>query len=157
MVVCGRQNLALRGHSDDSKYFNSPNCGNFQALLNFRVSSGDSILKNHFDSTAKNATYRSKTTKKKLVQICGGQITETIRKEINENVFYLILADEASDCSRKEQLALIIRYIDSENKITERFLRFVHCDDGLSGKKLAEKILSSLRGAMNQINKKVIW
>ena len=145
VVLCGRQNLALRGHRDDSKYFDSPNCGNFQALLNFRVSSGDASLKSHFDSSAKNATYRSKTTQNKLVKICGDQVTETIRKEINESVFYSVLADEASDCSRKEQLALIIRYIDRENRINERFLRFIHCDNGLSGEKLAEKIVTSLK------------
>ena len=29
VVLCGRQNLALRGHRDDSKYFDNPNCGNF--------------------------------------------------------------------------------------------------------------------------------
>ena len=48
------------------------------ALLKFRVSSGDDTLKHHFDSTATNAMYRSKTTQNKLVTICGDQVTETI-------------------------------------------------------------------------------
>ena len=96
----------------------------FQAFLNFCISSGDTILKNHFNNLVKNATYRSKSTQNKLIQLCGDQITQWIREKINRNTFYSILADEASECSRKEQLALIMRYIDRENRISERFLRF---------------------------------
>ncbi|KAH3729071.1 hypothetical protein DPMN_055034 [Dreissena polymorpha] len=41
VLLCGRQNLALRGDRDDSKYFGEgTNTGNFQALLDFRVELG---------------------------------------------------------------------------------------------------------------------
>ncbi|XP_052268219.1 52 kDa repressor of the inhibitor of the protein kinase-like [Dreissena polymorpha] len=50
VLLCARQNIALRGHSDSSKYYDdeSVNCGNFQSLIEFRVESGDSVLKEHF-------------------------------------------------------------------------------------------------------------
>ena len=108
-LLFSAEDKILRSVATVTTQFDNPNCGNFQALLNFRISSGDTILKNHFDSSVKDATYRSKSTQNKLIQICGDQITQTIREEINKNTFYSILADEASDCSRKEQLALIIR------------------------------------------------
>lgn len=38
VVLAGRQNLALRGHRDDSKHYLSTNPGNFQAFLNYRIS-----------------------------------------------------------------------------------------------------------------------
>ena len=47
--------MALRGHRDDAKHIadTSINSGNFQALLNFRVDSGDTVLREHFESAPK--------------------------------------------------------------------------------------------------------
>ena len=61
VVFCGRQNIALRGHRDDADHLDNENPGNFQALLDFRIDSGDTILKEHFATAKRNATYRSKT------------------------------------------------------------------------------------------------
>lgn len=46
VILCGRQNLAFRGHRDDSKYTNdrSINSGNFKALLQYRANGGDTDL-----------------------------------------------------------------------------------------------------------------
>ena len=48
--LCGKQNIPLRGHSDDSSHIDndSVNCGNFQALLDYRVSAGDIIIERAF-------------------------------------------------------------------------------------------------------------
>ena len=34
------------------------------------------------------------------------------------------------DCSQKEQLSLVLRFIDDENVIHEEFTGFVHLEDG---------------------------
>ena len=47
--------------------------------------------------------------------------------------------------SNAEQLYVVIRYVDSSSEIQERFLEFVHCKDGMSGKAISEKILESLK------------
>ena len=49
VVLCGKQNIALRGHRDGSSHIDeaSGNSENFQALLNFRVEAGDKVLANH--------------------------------------------------------------------------------------------------------------
>ena len=52
-----RRNVPFRGHRDDSKYYDKENSGNFQALINFRIDSGDTVLKEHFDTAPKNASY----------------------------------------------------------------------------------------------------
>ena len=45
VIFYGQHEIALRGHRDDSKYYDSTsNVGNFQDLLNFRVECGDIIL-----------------------------------------------------------------------------------------------------------------
>ena len=52
-----------------------------------------------------------------------------------------MLADEAMDSAKKEQLALVLRYVDSNCEPQEHFLRFVHLKDGLSGDHLAKAII----------------
>ena len=59
VIFCGRQNIPLRGHCDDSRY-DSSGKANFQALLDFRVDSGEEILADYFATAKSNATYCSK-------------------------------------------------------------------------------------------------
>ena len=42
------------------------------------------------------------------------------------------------------QLSLVIRFVDSDCVIREKFFGFLHCDLGLSGKALAETVLGGL-------------
>jgi hypothetical protein len=46
--------------------------------------------------------------------------------------YYAILADESSDISHKEQLALCLRYVDKLGRVCERFLGVVHVSDTTS-------------------------
>ena len=81
------------------------------------------------------------------VKLCCGQvITEKIINEVKENIFFSILADEASDCSNKEQMSLVLRFVDSDLNIREDFIKFIHCKWGLAGADLAAVILKALEG-----------
>ena len=147
VILAGRQNIALRGHRDDSQHYLSPNPGNFQALLNYRIQGGDTKLGDHFVNAPRNATYRSKTIQNKIVKICGQQIQRKLVAEINNSgnsPFYSVLADEATDCGKKEQMPIVIRYVDSKNEINERFIKFVNCDTGMMGLALAKNIEDTL-------------
>lgn len=53
VLLCGRQNFALRGHREGK---DSHHPGNFKALLDFRMDSGDMVLKNYLKTAHKNAT-----------------------------------------------------------------------------------------------------
>ena len=76
VVLCGKQNVPLRGHRDDSSHIEdvSVNCGNFQVLLDYHVSAGDIILKEHFENANRNATYRSKTIQNELIDACKDRV-----------------------------------------------------------------------------------
>ena len=76
VFFCGRHNVHLRGHRDDSKHMleDSRSTGNFQALLHFRTDAGDHISKEHFATAPQNATYRSKTIKNELVDCVANLI-----------------------------------------------------------------------------------
>ena len=59
VVFCGKQNIALRGHRDDSSHLQTDcNAGNFQKLLEFRMEAGDTVLEEHFRTVPRNAMYR---------------------------------------------------------------------------------------------------
>ncbi|CAB4023164.1 Hypothetical predicted protein, partial [Paramuricea clavata] len=45
---------------------------------------------------------------------------------------------EAADISIKEQLSLVLRFVDSSQQIREEFVGFYHCEDGTSGVALKE-------------------
>lgn len=50
------------------------------------------------------------------------------------------MADEASDSSNKEQLSLVLRFVDENLEIREEFLGFKECESGTSGEALSKMI-----------------
>ena len=148
--LCGRLGLAFRGHRDDSRYHPDvgkySDCGvcNFIELLNFRVRNGDVILGDHLKNCAKNASYISKTTQNDLINCCGQVISQKIVNEVKRNKFFSVIADEASDCSNKEQLSLVLRFVDDNCDVREDFVDFLHCKWGLSGESLAKLLLTKI-------------
>ena len=104
ILICGRQNLALRGHKDDSQYLNGKtNYSNFQSLVNFRVDAGDHALINHFTSSAKNFTYRSKTIQNEMIAVLKAYITAKLSREFRETGVFSVIAVEKTDHANEEQ------------------------------------------------------
>ena len=95
------QYIPLRGHRDDQTS-TSLNKGNFLALLEFRSEAGDSVLCDHFQNASSRATYTSKT-------ICGEYIRNKLLAEVKSAKYFSIIA---SDPSNKEQLSLVLRFVD---------------------------------------------
>jgi len=149
VLFLGRRGLPLRGHRNDSKnhppageYSVNPGAGNFIELLNYAVRRGDAVLKRHYESHAKNASYHlSYQIQNEIINCCGEEITENIISRVRE--YFSILADEAMDAAKMEQLALVLRYVHN-NKIYKDFIGFLHLKDGLSGKHLANCVSSAL-------------
>ena len=124
--------------------FSSGNVGNFVEALNFRVCGGDEVFKDHLTSCGKNKSYISKTSQNKIIRCCGEVIRDQLINEIKESKFYSIIADEAKDSSHKEQMSLVLRFVDSNYNIREEFIAFLNCKWGLSGAQLAKLLLESL-------------
>ena len=72
IILCGRQNLALRGHQEDH--------GNFLSFPKYRAET-DQALANHLDRAPKNATYLSPSVQNELIELCGQQISDHIIEE----------------------------------------------------------------------------
>ena len=115
IIFCGRQNIALRGHRDDSAFLENEanNPGNLQALFSFLSKYGNNKVFDDFLANApKTATSRSKTTQNQIISFCGDFIRDTLAKEIRDAKFFSVLADEAADISNIEQIALVLRFVD---------------------------------------------
>ena len=65
---------------------------------------------------------------------------EKLVADVKESKHYTILTDEARDCSLKEQIALILRFVDKNSNIREEFVPFLECSYGLSSQSLFKTI-----------------
>ena len=146
IMSCGRQNLALRGHRDGSTNFDtSDNPGNFQTLLDLRIEGGDKVLQDHFKNASRNATYRSETIQNEIIDCCGHHIRQIIINEVKEATYFSVLADEAQDVSNEEQTPLVLRFVDKNGNICEEFIKFILCDEGVSGAAISKSITTEIR------------
>ena len=141
ILTCARQNIPLRGHRDDAHHLEDEksNPGNFIEILKYGASCGN-LTDVLFGSVPSNQTYRSKTIQNELIEICGDMVIEELVDDVKKAKFFSLLADEATDCSNTEQMAVVLRFIDESLKIREDYLGFIPCSDGLSGEALSENI-----------------
>lgn len=141
--LCGRQNLALRGHRDDAQHYDDDkyNPGNLLEILKFLARYGkNSIFEDHIVNAQKLTTYRSKTTQNEILTICGEMIKEKLSSEIKKAKYFSVLADEAADVSNVEQMPLVVRYVNTNSEICETFTGFIACDEGVSGEAISKKV-----------------
>ncbi|CAI0446490.1 unnamed protein product [Linum tenue] len=65
---------------------------------------------------------------KDIVHAIATEVTKQIICEIADDIFS-ILVDEARDTSIKEQMAIVLRYVNEEGYMMERFLGIAHVTD----------------------------
>ena len=114
-------------------------------MLNFRVASGDKVLEEHLKTSSRNAKYTSAPIQNEVIDACGKVITQKLAMRIKESGFFPVIADEATDISNKQQLVLVIRYLDLSNDIREDFMKSIHCEDGVTGENIKNYILEAIR------------
>jgi len=143
------QGLAFRGHDESEE---SSNRGNFIELLKFLAGNSEEVNKYVLNNAPGNCTLTSPNIQKKIIHCCAIETRKKIIGELGDEP-YAILADESSDISHKEQLALCLRYVDKLGRPCEHFIGVVHVDDttSLSLKKAIEVLLVSNGLSMQQI------
>ncbi|CAN1787215.1 hypothetical protein LINPERHAP1_LOCUS17549 [Linum perenne] len=73
----------------------------------------------------KNLQMTSPDIQKDIVHALAAETTKLVVKDIGDDVFS-ILVDEARDVSIKEQMAMVLRYVDKTGSVVERFLGISH-------------------------------
>ncbi|XP_028054567.1 zinc finger MYM-type protein 1-like [Camellia sinensis] len=115
------QGCAFR-HRDERP--NSINRGNFLQIVKLLGSYNDNVAK-VLDKAPKNASYTSPKIQKEILHIFSIKVKNAIREEIGD-VKYCIIVDEAHDESKKEQMAIVLRFVDKDGFVRERFFGLIH-------------------------------
>ena len=72
------------------------------------------------EKAPKNAKYTSPTIQKEILHILANKVRKKICEEVRDAKF-CILVDEAKDASNKEQMAIVLRFVDIKGFVRERF------------------------------------
>ncbi|KAK7320132.1 hypothetical protein RJT34_04866 [Clitoria ternatea] len=118
------QGLAFRGNDESTS---SCNKGNFLELLDFLTNHNEAIHK-----VLKNARGNLKlvapTIQKDIVRAFTNETTKAILDDLGDKLF-TILIDESRDISVKEQMVVVLHYVNKKGQVIERFLGIVHVSD----------------------------
>ncbi|KAL4104264.1 hypothetical protein QTP88_019573 [Uroleucon formosanum] len=109
--LCGRQQIALRGHEDSDRIsLEEPknNDGNFRCLLRYRSKNGDNVLKEHLETSGGKSMYTSPLIQNEIIHLFGDLIQLKILERVSKTYFYTILPDETTDIPQIEQFLLCI-------------------------------------------------
>jgi len=93
-------------------------------LASYNKEVNDVVLQN----APKNAKYTSPDVQKEILNIYARKVQISIREEIGNSKF-CIMVDESRDESKKEQMAIVVRFVNKGGIIKERFLDLIHVKD----------------------------
>ncbi|XP_052622278.1 uncharacterized protein LOC111898095 [Lactuca sativa] len=120
-----KNGLPFRGHDESS---DSLNRGIFLELLSFLRDHNEGIRNVTLENAPQNNQVTCPRTQKKIFERFSTEIVLDICKEIGKDVFSL-LVDEFSDVSKKEQMDIVLRYVENRGVVKERFIGVVHVKD----------------------------
>ncbi|CAN1341594.1 Zinc finger MYM-type protein 1, partial [Linum perenne] len=113
-----KHGLPFRGHDESEE---SSNRGLFLSLLEFYASDIEHVKSVVLENAPKNQQMTSPDIQKDIVHALALETTKLITADIGDD-FFAILADESRDVSMKEQMGVVLRYVDGKGCVIERFL-----------------------------------
>ncbi|XP_042448861.1 uncharacterized protein LOC122033763 [Zingiber officinale] len=116
------QGLPFRGHDESST---SSNRGNFLELLKWYSSECPEVAAVVGMNAPGNNQMIAPKIQKQLVNVCAVETTNAILADLGDRWFTLLL-DEARDYSVKEQMTVVIRYVNKYGEVIERSMVVVH-------------------------------
>ncbi|XP_021997455.1 zinc finger MYM-type protein 1-like [Helianthus annuus] len=120
--------LPFRGHDESEKSLYK---GHFLELLKLLGEVNESIRKVILENAPKNSQMTSPQIQKEVINCFAQEVLKQIFEELDDDVFS-ILVDESRDCSKKEQMAVVLRYVDKLGVVKERFVGLVHVKETTS-------------------------
>ncbi|XP_050147382.1 uncharacterized protein LOC126622675 [Malus sylvestris] len=133
-----RQGLPFRGHDESAT---SSNRGNYLELLQFLADNNDKVREVVMENAPGNLRLVAPSIQKEIVNSCALETLDAIMDGLKDR-FFSILVDEARDVSVKEQMAMVLRYVDDNMHIIERFVGIQH---------VANTTSSSLKDAIDTL------
>ncbi|XP_022866339.1 zinc finger MYM-type protein 1-like [Olea europaea var. sylvestris] len=89
---------------------------------------------------------------KDIVNDCAIETINVIIKDVGDSLFP-ILVDESCDVSMKEQMSIVLRYVDKSGHVNERFIGIEHVTSttALSLKAAIDKVFSRYNLSMSRL------
>ncbi|XP_060170419.1 uncharacterized protein LOC132601340 [Lycium barbarum] len=134
-----RLGLPFRGHDES---ISSTNRGIFLELLQWYGAMDQEVGSILLQNAPKNEMTCCPKIQKDIVDSCAKETIKAIIEDLDGDYFG-ILVDESKDISHKEQMALVLRYVDKKGEVIERFVGIVHVND-TSARSMKETIYSFL-------------
>ncbi|CAI0460737.1 unnamed protein product [Linum tenue] len=122
------EGVAFRGHDETEE---SSNRGNFIEFLQLLADHNEEIGRVALDKAPPYAKYTSHEIQKQILHVLAKKVRNHIFEEVG-NYKYSIIVDEASDESSHEQMAIVLRFVDANGLIQERFFSIVHVENTTS-------------------------
>lgn len=140
-------------YATETNYFrSSTNEGNFIGLV--KLMAGESVaLADHIkrceeyslNGRRNSLTFLSKDFINRVLSTARTYLVKTIVSEINsDDGFYGVLMDASQDVSCKEQISIVVRYVDEMNSVVERTIGFVNASADTSGQALYKLMRDAL-------------
>ena len=136
------QGIAQRGHAEDEE---STNRGNFIELLHL-ISMFDSTVAKKIASNPSNAKYTHHDIQNEIFSVMANMLRKEISDEVKEAEYFALMVDESKDVSKKEQISIVVRYLNG-GTVHEEFLHFAVAD-GL----VADSLLNSIKSTLSLCN-----
>ncbi|KAM5179679.1 52 kDa repressor of the inhibitor of the protein kinase [Mantella aurantiaca] len=124
VLLMGKQNVTLEGRNckvPDGIYTHD----NFQALLEYRINSGDDVLRRRFEMLAVNQEYCSRLQQEQILEICESCIREEVLRDVWNSQFFSIMCEDVVDLAGEEHIPVFIRHIDNTYNLREEFVGFL--------------------------------
>ncbi|XP_045896353.1 THAP domain containing 12a isoform X1 [Micropterus dolomieu] len=137
LVLLAEQSIPPTGPGEDKQ--DGLVSSNFHALLEYRINSGDEVLKKRFDV---NKEICSSAQLNQLIEVCEKCIQTKLVEEVKQNGFFSLLTEELVKISGEWYLPIFLRYVDQSNCQRESFVGFLSFEG--DGDALAEKLLSEM-------------
>ncbi|XP_062025050.1 uncharacterized protein LOC133741091 [Rosa rugosa] len=97
----------------DDESVESSNRGNVIEVMDSYERMNEEVAKVTLENASRNATYTSPKIQKEILSILANRV----RRRIREEAKFCLLVDEALDESKKEQMTIILRFVDSHGII----------------------------------------
>jgi hypothetical protein len=86
----------------------------------------------------------SKTIQNDLITYISEYIFSYIKQEIKQLMFYSVQIDDTIDITQKTQCFIILRFVNKNSELVERFLSFHNVSDDHTAEELFNLIISIL-------------
>ncbi|KAI3750696.1 hypothetical protein L2E82_21445 [Cichorium intybus] len=144
-----KNGMPFRGHDESS---GSLSRGLFIDTLSLIREHNEAIYNVTLEKAPQNNQVISPKIQKEVIECFSKEIILSICKEIGKD-FFALLVDESSDVSKKEQMAIVLRYVDSIGIVKERFIGIVHVKDtsSLTLKEAIYEVFTGNKLSMTQV------